>query len=295
VTLTPQSLADCHRHALAAADRVRLPLRSRVWKGQAGSFLGAGTGSSLDFQDHRTYVPGDDPRHINWQAFARTGQYTMKLYREEVRPVIDLVIDVSESMFYQEAKAQRTAELLYMVSESAFQAGAALAVHAVLGDATLPLQTSELRSHRWPDRLDDLSPADPTAPPRIERIPFRANAVRVLISDLLFPGDPAPLIRTLGARHGSAILLCPFLRDEAQPDWSGNYDFIDSEAGTRHPHRIDPGILRRYHQAYATHTNLWKHAARRHQTSLARIPCEGDLEPALFADSLPTGALETVE
>ena len=49
-------------------------------------FSGSGTGSSLDFQDHRAYSPGDDPRHINWQAYARTGSYTMKLFREEVRP-----------------------------------------------------------------------------------------------------------------------------------------------------------------------------------------------------------------
>ncbi|MFN9663179.1 MAG: DUF58 domain-containing protein, partial [Akkermansiaceae bacterium] len=26
----------------------------------------------MDFQDHRSYSPGDDPRHINWQAYART-------------------------------------------------------------------------------------------------------------------------------------------------------------------------------------------------------------------------------
>ena len=75
----PTDLDGCRRRAMVAAARVRLPLRTRVWKGQAGEFLGAGTGSSLDFQDHRTYVPGDDPRHINWQAYARTGHYTMKL------------------------------------------------------------------------------------------------------------------------------------------------------------------------------------------------------------------------
>ncbi len=78
-------LQRCHTNALAAAGRVRLPLRSRVWRGQAGEFTGGGTGSSMDFQDHRAYSPGDDPRHINWQAYARTGCYTMKLFREAVR------------------------------------------------------------------------------------------------------------------------------------------------------------------------------------------------------------------
>ena len=33
---------------------------------------------------------------LAWAAFARTGQYTMKLYREEVRPVVDVVLDASE-------------------------------------------------------------------------------------------------------------------------------------------------------------------------------------------------------
>ena len=104
-------LQRCHSTALAVAGKLRLPLRSRVWKGQTGEFTGGGTGSSMDFQDHRAYSPSDDPRHINWQAYARTGSYTMKLFREEVRPVVDLVLDASESMFFDERKATRTAEL----------------------------------------------------------------------------------------------------------------------------------------------------------------------------------------
>ena len=111
--MTREQLQQCHARAMAATGRLRLPLRSRVWRGQAGEFNGGGTGSSLDFQDHRSYLPGDDPRHNNWQAYARTGHYTMKLFREEVRPVVDLIFDVSESMFFDPAKAARSAELFY--------------------------------------------------------------------------------------------------------------------------------------------------------------------------------------
>lgn len=96
--MTSEALKDAYTRSSTCANRLRLPLRSKVWRGGSGDFAGAGTGSSMDFQDHRNYVPGDDPRHINWQAYARTGQYTMKLYREEVRPVIDLICDVSPSM-----------------------------------------------------------------------------------------------------------------------------------------------------------------------------------------------------
>ena len=129
------ALQLAHTTALAAAGRLRLPLRSRSWQGQAGEFAGSGTGSSLDFQDHRAYSPGDDPRHINWQAYARTGNYTMKLFREEVRPVVDLIIDTSESMFFEERKAARTAEFFYFITESCAAAGASLAIHAIRGDA----------------------------------------------------------------------------------------------------------------------------------------------------------------
>jgi Protein of unknown function DUF58 len=83
----------------AAAELLRLPFGNHAWRGRTGHWTGSGKGSSLDFQDHRPYAPGDDLRHVNWQAYARTGNYSMKLYREEVTPAVDLVVDVSSSMF----------------------------------------------------------------------------------------------------------------------------------------------------------------------------------------------------
>ena len=291
--MTADDLAHCHARALAAAGRLRLPLRSRVWKGQAGEFQGAGTGSSLDFQDHRTYVPGDDPRHINWQAYARTGQYTMKLYREEVRPVVDVVLDASESMFFEPLKATRVADLFYLTVESARHSGAATSVHLVRGDATRTIPPELVAAHRWLDEARSLSARDSAAPPDFSRIPLRGNAIRVLISDLLFPGDPEPALRCLAARQGCPILLAPFLQSEAAPEWTGNYEFVDAERKSRHPHRIEPSVLRRYRERYIQHFALWKNACRRHQSRMARVPCEPDFQTSLFAEAVPSGALES--
>ncbi len=285
-------LPQCHSRALAAAARFRLPLRSKVWRGQAGEFTGGGTGSSLDFQDHRAYSPGDDPRHINWQAYARTGSYTMKLFREEVRPVIDLILDVSESMFFDEKKAARTAELFYLISESSQSAGASIHTHLVRGDVHLALDPATLRSHTWLEKARALTPSDASLPPDVSRLPLRANAIRVLISDLLFPGDPDPILRHLGQRHGSTIIFAPFLESEANPEWSGNYEFVDPEMNSRHPHRIEPAILKRYKEAYTHHFALWKQTAVRHQTIFTRIPAEPDLIPTLFQTAVRQNALE---
>ena len=288
------ALQLAHSNALAAASRLRLPLRSRSWQGQAGEFAGSGTGSSLDFQDHRAYSPGDDPRHINWQAYARTGSYTMKLFREEVRPVVDLVLDASDSMFFDPQKASRTAELFYFITESCASAGASVSIHAVRGDASAPLDPAALRTHRWLETARSLPSSDAANPPDLSKAPLRANAIRVFLSDLLFPGDPESILRHLGQRHGNIVILSPWLESEARPDWSGNYEFIDPERNTRHPHRIEPITLKRYLEAYSNHFALWKNAARRHQAALARIPVEEDLIGALFREAVPARALESV-
>ena len=143
------NLREIHARAKAAAAVARLPLRSGQWSGTAGNVLGRGTGSSIDFQDHRQYVPGDDPRHINWQAYARTGHYSMKLYREEVTPRIDLVYDVSRSMFLDTAKATRVWELFYFCLESGLRIGGHLKLF-VLGRATGDIP-EELPVEREPD------------------------------------------------------------------------------------------------------------------------------------------------
>src|SRR4051794_30985311 len=107
-----------HRRMKSASEHLGLPFRSRTWRGQAGAWVGVGSGSSIDFQDHRPYLPGDDPRYIDWRAYARTGHYIMKLYREEVSPLVDLVLDASASMFFDSAKAHRTLELFAFAAES---------------------------------------------------------------------------------------------------------------------------------------------------------------------------------
>ncbi|MHC4880644.1 MAG: DUF58 domain-containing protein, partial [Planctomycetota bacterium] len=38
--------------------------------GRSGELLGRGTGTSLEFQEYREYLPGDDIRHLDWAAYA---------------------------------------------------------------------------------------------------------------------------------------------------------------------------------------------------------------------------------
>jgi uncharacterized protein (DUF58 family) len=289
-----EAAAIAHRDAMQIAGRVCLPMRSRVWKGQAGEFAGAGSGSSLDFQDHRNYQPGDDPRHINWQAYARTGHHTMKLFREEVRPVVELVVDVSESMFFDPAKARLSAALAFLVVRSAGAAGAGVRVHTVRGDAVRTVDPDALRGHQWLEDARELAATDAAAAPEPGRVALRANTVRVFLSDLLFPGNPETLLAQIGGRGSMLILMCPFLAAEAAPGWSGNCELVDVERSVHHPGKVDGGMLARYRAAYANHFDLWLDAAVRHQAVFARVPGDVDFPTAVFRHAVPAGAFELI-
>ncbi len=290
--LTTADLAAIAARAQAWADIFKLPLAHRTWRGQAGDFQGSGVGSSLDFQDHRSYVPGDDPRHINWQAYARTGHYSMKLYREEVRPLIDVIFDASDSMSFDPEKARRSVELFYFAIFAALKSGAAVTTHVARGEQHRRLTDDLIHGHAWPRLLEDLPETPAAAAPDLRPVPLRAQSLRLLVSDLLFTETPDITLRALTRGRGHAIILAPFLKAEAAPEWEGNYEFIEAESKVKHPHRVDRDLLRRYLAAYRRHFELWKALCRKYDVVLSRVPCEPDFQSAIQFEAITSGALE---
>src|SRR4051812_28447686 len=57
-------------------------------------------GFSVEFAQHREYVPGDDIKHIDWKVYGRTGRFYLKQYEEETNLVCWILLDKSESMLY---------------------------------------------------------------------------------------------------------------------------------------------------------------------------------------------------
>lgn len=306
-----------HTRMQALAGQLRLPLRGKVWRGQNGNWLGAGTGSSIDFQDHRPYIAGDDPRYIDWQAYARTGHYTMKLYREEVSPRVDVALDLSDSMALTPEKEARSLELFYFAIESALRTGASLNAFLILGDHVWRRTSEELFGHRWQPSPESIAAAtgkaaagadaaagnrkrgaaDTTAVktsayPKLASVPWRQGALRVFVSDLLFPGAPDPAVKALVAAKGRCVIYAPAAAEEADPDWNGNIKFVDCESDNHRDQRVDPGLLERYRQAYQRHFALWQETCRRYDALIARVPAEGPLLAALKADALAQGAVE---
>ncbi len=57
-------------------------------------------GFSVEFAQHREYVPGDDIKHIDWKVYGRTGKFFLKQYEEETNLVCWILLDISDSMRY---------------------------------------------------------------------------------------------------------------------------------------------------------------------------------------------------
>ncbi len=57
-------------------------------------------GFSVEFVQHREYVPGDDIRHIDWKGYGRSERYTIKQYEQETNFIAHVLVDASRSMLY---------------------------------------------------------------------------------------------------------------------------------------------------------------------------------------------------
>src|SRR6266704_5397388 len=68
-------------------------------------------GFSVEFAQHREYVPGDDIRHVDWKVWSKTDKFYLKQYEEETNLLLYLLLDTSESMAY--ASASNITKLRY--------------------------------------------------------------------------------------------------------------------------------------------------------------------------------------
>lgn len=58
-------------------------------------------GFSVEFAEHRQYMPGDEPRNIDWKVYGRTDRYYIKQFEQETNLKSYLVLDASRSMAFK--------------------------------------------------------------------------------------------------------------------------------------------------------------------------------------------------
>jgi uncharacterized protein (DUF58 family) len=73
----------------------------------AGNHKSPLSGFAVEFASHREYVPGDDPKHIDWRVYFTRDKYFIKQYEMETNLVCHIVLDTSASMRYGDGPQQK--------------------------------------------------------------------------------------------------------------------------------------------------------------------------------------------
>jgi len=225
--------------AVRAAATLRLALPRTPLGGRIGERLGSGTGSSLEFQDYRPYAPGDDLRHVDWAGYARSELLAVRLYREEVAPRIDLVVDASRSMGVSAQKLRAYGELTGLL---------ACACAATVADSrVITRSAAQPQLLSVPEDIERLVACDSTHSALEEtHLPFRRRSLRVVVSDFLFPHDADVLVSRLARDSALLALVQLTLREEAEPVAEDGCRLVDVEGRGELDLVIDEAAVRDY-------------------------------------------------
>ena len=253
--------------------------------GSVGHLLSRTTGSSLEFMDHREYMPGDDLRRIDWNAYARTDRLNVKLYREEVNPHVDLLFDTSKSMALantpkREAALAAVGFFASVAAESRFS----FSLHLTDSGCRKLERTNMLPTEWEPFEIGSVaSPAEAFAqmPPR-----WRTRGIRVIVSDLLFLTDPNLFIAQISQDAAITIVVQLLAQEDAEPPEAGNVRLVDTESGERLEIYLDTVARARYMQNLARHQENYLAACRRHGATMTTLIAEKFLEEHRMDDLL---------
>lgn len=117
----PQSSRYLSPDTVAKLRGLNLRARSIVAGFISGMHRSAYHGFSVEFAEHRQYVPGDDTRYIDWRIFGRADRLYIKEYEEETNLRCNILLDASKSMAYGGPDANK--------GRTKFEYGATLAAH----------------------------------------------------------------------------------------------------------------------------------------------------------------------
>lgn len=247
-------------------------------------------GFSVEFTEYRQYVPGDDPRYLDWKLFARSDRYYIKRYEDETNLCCHIALDLSGSMAFgstgwgkDDYARTLAATLGWFLHEQRD------AVGLVLFDAALremiPARFRTGHRHRLLVALSSpLGGNDTRLSLPLKRLAesLTRRGLVVLISDLLAPLDGwEESLGELRVRGHEVVVLQTLDPAELSFDFPQPAIFVDPE--TRRERYVDPAAARaKYLERLQSHLDAI-HAVCDRQGALYRlIRTDEPLENALF-------------
>jgi len=250
-------------------------------------------GFSVEFAEHRPYMPGDPLKNLDWKVWARSDRYLVKQYTEETNLRCHLLVDLSGSMGFRSERAVMS-KLEYAQSLSAALAYLMLhqqdAVGAMLF-AERPVSfvpARAVRSHfdvlmktfggAAPQGRTRLGPALHELAERIKR-----RGLVVLCSDLMDkPSEILSGLQHFRHRHHEVIVFHILDPDETEFPYTDTSTFVDMESGERLT--TEPWeIAKRYRERLEAWSDHYRRACRERLVDYVRLDTRTPFDRALLA------------
>lgn len=223
---------------LKKVKRIEITTRRVMNDVMAGNYRSHFKGQGMQFSEHRTYVAGDDVRHIDWKVSARTREVLVKKFEEERELNVFFVIDISASSLYgteEKTKEETVAEAAAVLAHAAHLTGDKVGALLFAGEVELIIPPKkgrahilrivrEILAHEPKSQGTNLALALRTA----TRIMKHSGVVFVL-SDFVAQ-DYASELRRLAKKHDVVAVNVRDRRDDEIPAL-GAITFLDPESG----------------------------------------------------------------
>jgi uncharacterized protein (DUF58 family) len=261
---------------LRRLEALKLAFLRRAATEPEGAVLTSRRGQSIEFQEHRSYVPGDEFRHIDWNLAGRFDSLFVKQFSREEGRLVCLVVDRSASMGHG-APSKLTAAL---------RAAASLGVLALAGAATVRVfRTGDGAAGSSPFRgegmlgalLEELgritaggsgSAADALQDVRRE---LSGPSTAILLSDLWEDAGLEEAIRDLSGMKCEQAVVRVLAPDEREPMLSGKVALVDSETGRRHRLYVGEEERAAYRALLADDDGRWRQACARYRVPYVSV------------------------
>jgi uncharacterized protein (DUF58 family) len=197
-------------------------------------------GFSVEFAEHRQYMPGDPLKHIDWKVYAKTDRFYIKEYEEETNLRGYVLLDSSASMDYSSGPVSKieysrylSAALIYLMLKQQDSVGLLVFDQSIR--EFIPPRSSPRQLHLL---LSELDRAEASAETDIGIVlhelarRMRRRGLVILISDLLDdPGRVMPGLKHF--RHLKHEVIVFHVLDPAEAEFRFDADatFRDMESG----------------------------------------------------------------
>jgi uncharacterized protein (DUF58 family) len=248
--------------------RRRLEIRAR--SGAAGEHAARRRGGAAEFHEHRPYADGDDPRRIDWLAYARSGEPVVKIFRTEEDVVVRLVVDGSASLDFGEPRkldvALRIGAALGYMAVASSERAQVLVAGAGIEREHAPVRGRGARGTLL-RALGGVTAAGGTDLARAVNAVVRSSArpgLLALLSDFLDPGPVTAALGRAAATGHDVVLVQVASPEEIEPTGEGDWALEDAETGAVVELTLDASAVEAYALRFAGLSEELRAWARKH-------------------------------